>query len=61
MTLPTPAMTPSAIRLENAVSPDETYVLVNETWRYRTKRVYVRGPREGVVETAVKIMTLEER
>ena len=34
-----------------AVSPDETYVLVNETWRYRTKRVYVRGPREGVVET----------
>jgi sugar lactone lactonase YvrE len=34
-----------------AVSPDETYVLVNETWRYRTKRVYVRGPRQGVVET----------
>ncbi|MGB5313179.1 MAG: SMP-30/gluconolactonase/LRE family protein [Polyangiales bacterium] len=36
-----------------AVSPDETFVLVNETWRYRTKRVYVRGPREGVVETFI--------
>ena len=36
-----------------AVSPDDAYVLVNETWRYRTKRVYVRGPREGVVETFV--------
>lgn len=33
-----------------AVSPDETYVLVNETMRYRTKRVYVRGPRAGEVE-----------
>ena len=33
-----------------AVSPDETYVLVNETMRYRTKRVYVRGPRTGDVE-----------
>jgi len=36
-----------------AVSPDDTYVLVNETMRYRTKRVYVRGPREGVVETFI--------
>ena len=36
-----------------AVSPDETFVLVNETMRYRTKRVYVRGPREGVVETFI--------
>lgn len=33
-----------------AVSPDESYVLVNETMRYRTKRVYVRGPRTGQVE-----------
>jgi sugar lactone lactonase YvrE len=33
-----------------AVSPDETFVLVNETMRYRTKRVYVRGPRTGDVE-----------
>ncbi len=33
-----------------AVSPDETYVLVNETMRYRVKRVFVRGPREGEVE-----------
>jgi sugar lactone lactonase YvrE len=36
-----------------AVSPDETYVLVNETMRYRTKRVFVRGPKAGVVETFV--------
>jgi sugar lactone lactonase YvrE len=36
-----------------AVSHDETYVLVNETMRYRTKRVYVRGPRTGVVEVFV--------
>jgi sugar lactone lactonase YvrE len=36
-----------------AVSPDETYVLVNETMRYRTKRVFVRGPRTGVVETFI--------
>lgn len=36
-----------------AVSHDETYVLVNETMRYRTKRVYVRGPRAGVVEVFV--------
>jgi sugar lactone lactonase YvrE len=36
-----------------AVSPDETYILVNETMRYRTKRVFVRGPRAGVVETFI--------
>ncbi len=36
-----------------AVSPDDTFVLVNETMRYRTKRIYVRGPRAGVVETFV--------
>jgi sugar lactone lactonase YvrE len=36
-----------------AVSPDDSYVLVNETMRYRTKRVFVRGPRAGVVETFI--------
>jgi sugar lactone lactonase YvrE len=36
-----------------AVSPDETYVLVNETMRYRVKRVYVRGPRAGEVESFI--------
>jgi sugar lactone lactonase YvrE len=36
-----------------AVSPDETYVLVNETTRYRVKRVYVRGPRKGEVEVLI--------
>lgn len=37
-----------------AVSPDDTYVLVNETMRYRTKRVFVRGPRAGVVEMFIE-------
>lgn len=36
-----------------AVSPDDSYVLVNETMRYRTKRVYVRGPRSGEVEVFI--------
>jgi sugar lactone lactonase YvrE len=36
-----------------AVAPDDTYVLVNETMRYRIKRVYVRGPRQGEVEIFV--------
>ena len=36
-----------------AVSPDDTYVLVNETMRYRVKRVYVRGPRKGNVEVFI--------
>jgi sugar lactone lactonase YvrE len=36
-----------------AVSPDETYVLVNETTRYRVKRVYIRGPRKGDVEVFI--------
>lgn len=36
-----------------AVSPDDTYVLVNETMRYRVKRVYVRGPKKGDVEVFI--------
>ncbi|MGB5812736.1 MAG: SMP-30/gluconolactonase/LRE family protein [Polyangiales bacterium] len=36
-----------------AVSPDETYVLVNETMRYGVKRVHVRGPKEGQIEVFV--------
>jgi len=36
-----------------AVSADDSYVLVNETMRYRVKRVYVRGPRAGEVEVFV--------
>lgn len=36
-----------------AVSPDDTFVLVNETMRYRTQRVYVRGPRAGEVEVFI--------
>jgi sugar lactone lactonase YvrE len=36
-----------------AVSPDDTYVLVNETMRYRVKRVYVRGPKKGDVDVFI--------
>lgn len=36
-----------------AVSPDETYVLVNEMMRYRTKKVFVHGPNAGQVEVFV--------
>ncbi|MFW2387534.1 MAG: SMP-30/gluconolactonase/LRE family protein [Polyangiales bacterium] len=36
-----------------AVSPDDSYVLVNETMRYRTKRVYVRGPNAGKVDVFI--------
>ena len=36
-----------------AVSPDETYVLVNELTRYRVKRVFVRGPKKGDVDVLV--------
>lgn len=36
-----------------AVSPDDTYVLVNETMRYRVKRVFIRGPRTGEVEVFI--------
>ena len=36
-----------------AVSPDETYVLVNETMRYGIKKVFIRGPKEGQVEVFV--------
>jgi sugar lactone lactonase YvrE len=36
-----------------AVSPDDSYVLVNETMRYRVKRVFVRGPRAGETEILI--------
>jgi len=36
-----------------AVSPDDSYVLVNETMRYRVRRVYIRGPRKGEVDIFV--------
>ena len=36
-----------------AVSPDDTYVLVNEMTRYRVKRVFVRGPKAGQVEVFI--------
>jgi len=36
-----------------AISPDETYVLVNEMTRYRIKRLYVRGLRKGDVDVLI--------
>ncbi|KMQ73381.1 SMP-30/gluconolactonase/LRE family protein [Marinobacter subterrani] len=33
-----------------AVSPDGDYVLVNETWKYRILRYWIRGPKAGQTE-----------
>jgi len=33
-----------------AVSPDGEFVLVNETYRYRIRRVWLRGPKAGISE-----------
>lgn len=37
-----------------ALSPDQSYVLVAETNRYRIRRVWLRGPRAGEAEIFVK-------
>ena len=34
-----------------AVSPDQSFVLVVETGKYRVQRVWLKGPKEGKVET----------
>jgi sugar lactone lactonase YvrE len=36
-----------------AVSPDETYVLVNELMRYRVRRIFVRGARKGHADVLI--------
>ena len=33
-----------------AVSPDQSFVLVNESWRYRVQRHWLTGPRQGESE-----------
>lgn len=33
-----------------AVSPDSDYVLVNETWKYRILKYWIRGPKAGQAE-----------
>jgi sugar lactone lactonase YvrE len=33
-----------------AVSPEGDYVLINETWKYRILRYWIRGPRAGTKE-----------
>ncbi len=33
-----------------AVSPDQTFLLVNETWKYRIKRYWLKGPKKGTSE-----------
>jgi sugar lactone lactonase YvrE len=37
-----------------AVSPDQTYVLVNETGAYRILRYWLAGPKAGQVETLIE-------
>jgi sugar lactone lactonase YvrE len=34
-----------------ALSEDESFVLVNETWRYRITRYWLKGPRAGTTDT----------
>lgn len=36
-----------------AVSEDESFVLVNETWKYRVIRYWLKGPKEGSTEILV--------
>jgi sugar lactone lactonase YvrE len=37
-----------------ALGPDDAYVLINETMRYRTKRLWLKGPKEGQVDTFIE-------
>lgn len=37
-----------------ALAPDESYVLVNETWRYRVVRYWLEGPAAGTSEIFVE-------
>jgi sugar lactone lactonase YvrE len=39
-----------------AVSPDQTYVLVNETGSYRIIRYWIQGPRKGTSEPLVEAL-----
>ncbi|CAM2010136.1 SMP-30/gluconolactonase/LRE family protein [Acanthopleuribacter pedis] len=36
-----------------AVSPDQSFVLVNETWKYRIKRYWLQGARAGEAEILI--------
>ncbi|MDO6443540.1 SMP-30/gluconolactonase/LRE family protein [Marinobacter sp. 2_MG-2023] len=36
-----------------AVAPDDDYVLVNETWKYRIHRYWIKGPKAGQAEVFV--------
>lgn len=37
-----------------AVAKDGSFVLVNETWKYRTMRYWLKGPKKGSLETFTK-------
>lgn len=39
-----------------AVSPDQTYVLINETGNYRVLRYWIKGPRKGKVEPLIEAL-----
>ena len=36
-----------------AVSPDQSFVLVNETWMYRVQRYWLTGPKAGTAEVFI--------
>jgi sugar lactone lactonase YvrE len=37
-----------------ALGPDDAYVLINETMRYRTKRLWLKGAKAGQVDTFIE-------
>jgi sugar lactone lactonase YvrE len=37
-----------------AVSPDQSFVLVCETWKYRIQRLWVKGPKEGATDIFIE-------
>jgi len=37
-----------------ALSPDDDYVLVNETWSFRVKRLWLAGPKAGTIEPFIE-------
>jgi sugar lactone lactonase YvrE len=36
-----------------AMSPDQSFVLINETWKYRVRRLWLKGPKQGQAEVFI--------
>ncbi|MCA9431242.1 MAG: SMP-30/gluconolactonase/LRE family protein [Candidatus Omnitrophica bacterium] len=37
-----------------AISPDQNFVLINETWKYRVKRYWLEGPKKGQTDIFIE-------